>query len=181
MGGGEAPPLPQMYRQKKKHVYVSYMRERLRNIMFRSQNTSVYTINGVTVPCYYLWYGDNKINAVPFTTLVWRYKQQYTDKHWYGDKSMDVRASGASELRKCSHFHLKLLFPSIFCWYFRYFVSETYMFSGLKLHLHHVQSMQFPFITYGIALYINDIIPTKHKHWENLCTSIWERGRSVRA
>ena len=27
----------------------------------------------------------------------------------------------ASELRKFSHFHmLKLLFPSIFCWYFRY-------------------------------------------------------------
>ena len=35
----------------------------------------------------------------------------------------------ASELRKCSHFHiLKLLFPSIFCWYFRYFVSETFNF-----------------------------------------------------
>ena len=32
----------------------------------------------------------------------------------------------ASELRKFSHFHmLRLLFPSIFCWYFRYFVSET--------------------------------------------------------
>ena len=38
-----------------------------------------------------------------------------------------MRASGASELRKFSHFHmLKLLFPSIFCWYFRYFVSEKF-------------------------------------------------------
>ena len=34
----------------------------------------------------------------------------------------------ASELTKCSQFHiLKLLFPSIFCWYFRYFFSETYL------------------------------------------------------
>ena len=65
---------------------------------------------------------------------------------------MNMRASGASELRKSLHLLiLKLLFPSIFCWYFRYFVSET--FSGLQLHLHiHIQSMQFPFITYGMAL-----------------------------
>ena len=31
---------------------------------------------------------------------------------------------------------LKLLFPSILCWYFIYFVSETYIFSRLQLHLH---------------------------------------------
>ena len=64
---------------------------------------------------------------------------------------MNMRASGASELRKFSHLLiLKPLFPS-FCWYFKFFVSETYIFSGLQLHLHiHVQSMQFPFITYGI-------------------------------
>ena len=37
--------------------------------------------------------------------------------------------AGASELRNFLHFHiLKVLFPSIFCWYFRYFVSETYIF-----------------------------------------------------
>ena len=36
-----------------------------------------------------------------------------------------------------------------------YFISETHIFSGLKLHLH-IQSMQFPVITYGMALYIND-------------------------
>ena len=35
---------------------------------------------------------------------------------------------------KILHFHiLKLLFFSIFCWYFWYFISETYIFSGLKL------------------------------------------------
>ena len=35
-----------------------------------------------------------------------------------------MRASGVSELRKFSHFYiLKLLFLSILCWYFRYFVG----------------------------------------------------------
>ena len=49
---------------------------------------------------------------------------------------MNMRASGASELRKFSNFHiLKLLFPSIFCRYLRYFVSETY-FKVSKFHLH---------------------------------------------
>ena len=42
---------------------------------------------------------------------------------------MNMRASEASELRKFAHLHiLKLLFLSIFCWYFRYFVSETFIF-----------------------------------------------------
>ena len=41
--------------------------------------------------------------------------------------------------------------------------------------------MQFPVITYGMALYIytNDSMPTKHWHWENLW--ICERARSGRA
>ena len=39
-------------------------------------------------------------------------------KYYSLRKSMNMRASVASELRKISHFHiLKLLFPSIFCWY----------------------------------------------------------------
>ena len=39
---------------------------------------------------------------------------------------MDMRASGPSELRKVSHFHiLKLLSHLRFCWYFCYFVLET--------------------------------------------------------
>ena len=42
------------------------------------------------------------------------------------------------------------------------FISETYTFSGLKLHLH-TQSMTFPVITYGMLyMYINDSLPTKH-------------------
>ena len=32
-----------------------------------------------------------------------------------------------------------------------------------------IQSMQFPFTSYGMALYINDTVPTKHYHLENLC------------
>ena len=62
----------------------------------------------------------------------------------------------ASELGKCLHFHiLKLLFPSIFCWYFWYFISETYIFSGLKLQSAWyiiISSMQIPVLTYGMAL-----------------------------
>ena len=50
-----------------------------------------------------------------------------------------MRASGASEIRQFLHFLiLKLLFPSIFCWYsdrLGYFVSETYLFSGLKYYI----------------------------------------------
>ena len=45
---------------------------------------------------------------------------------------MYMRANGASELRKFSHFYiLKLLFLSIFCWYFRYFVGTNDMLVGL--------------------------------------------------
>ena len=69
---------------------------------------------------------------------------------------MNSRASGASELRKSLHLLiLKLLFPSIFCWYFRYFVSET--FSGLQLHLHiytyTINAVSFDYLWYGT---IND-------------------------
>ena len=93
---------------------------------------------------------------------------------------MNMRASGASEHRKFPHFHiLKLLFPSLFCWYFRYFVSETHSFNvpttnictyiaraseaserlsniyfqDSKYICIHIQSIQFPLITYGIWRY----------------------------
>ena len=97
------------------------------NIHYFKIHMYIYTINAVPVPCYNLWYGDNTINVVPFTILVWRYKQQYYRQTLVLRKIyMNVRAIGASELRKFSHFHLlKLLFPSILCWYFRYFASET--------------------------------------------------------
>ena len=46
-------------------------------------------------------------------------------------KCMCMRASGASELRKCWHFYiLNLLFLSIFCRYIRYFVGTNDMLLG---------------------------------------------------
>ena len=96
-----------------------YFRYFVSETFIRSHITSAY-IHNQCVSLYYLWY-----DAI--------YKRQYTDKALTLGKCMYVRASEASELRKFSHFHiLKLLLPSIFCWYFRYFVSETYIFSGVK-------------------------------------------------
>ena len=72
--------------------------------IFRSQIT-ICMIHDIinAVRCYYLWYG-----------VI--YKRQYTDKTLTLRKSMNMRAS---ELGNFLHFHsLKLLFPSIFCWYF---------------------------------------------------------------
>ena len=57
--------------------------------------------------------------------------------------------------------------------YARASASETYIFSGLKIHLH-IQSMQFPFITYGMALYrqYNDKILTLRKIYEYMRASL---------
>ena len=47
---------------------------------------------------------------------------------------MYMRASGASELRIFSHFYiLKLLYLSIYCWYFGYFVGTNDMLVGLHV------------------------------------------------
>ena len=78
------------------------MRERLRNIcIFRSRNTSAYIYDNCS--------SDSMTDKTPILRKSYEY---------------------ASELRKNEHLLiLKLLFSSIFCWYFRYFVSETYLFS----------------------------------------------------
>ena len=74
-------------------------------------------------------------------------KQWHLENLWICERARSERAW------KILHFHiLKLLFPSIFCWYFWYFFSETYVFSGLKLQSVW-SSMQFPVITNGMALY----------------------------
>ena len=45
-----------------------------------------------------------------------------------------MRASGASDFRTFSHVYiLKRLFPSNFCWYFRYFVGTNDMLVGLHV------------------------------------------------
>ena len=109
--------------------------------------------------------------------MVWRYvyKRQYTDETLTLRKSMNMRAS---ELGKFLHFHiLKLLFSSIFCWYFWYFISETYIFSGLKLqsawYLYHQRSSLFLLTVWHYIKYTNDSIPTKHWHWTNLCMYVY--------
>ena len=95
---------------------------------------------------------------------------------------MNMRASGAS--RKISHFHiLKLLFPSIFVGtsdtlsqkhihsmyqqqiyvlILRERAPQKHIFSGLKYICIHIESMQFPLITYGIWRYKLYSLPTKH-------------------
>ena len=90
----------------------------LRNIyIFRSQITicMIHIINAV--PCYYLWYMALYTNdSIP-------------TKHWHWENLWICERA-----RRILHFHiLKLLFPSIFCWYFWYFFSKTCIFSGLKL------------------------------------------------
>ena len=91
-----------------------------------------------------------------FSHMVWRYKRQYWTKHWHWENLWINYASerGASELGNFSHFHiLKLLFPSIFYWYFWYFISETHIFSGLKLHLHihTINAVPCYYLWYGVV------------------------------
>ena len=95
---------------------ITYMRERApqKYMYFRSHNTSVY-IQSIQ--------RHSTVNdSMNDKTLLLRKIYEY--------------ASERSE--RAEHFlHLlilKLHFLSIFCWYFRYFVSETYIFLGLQLH-----------------------------------------------
>ena len=97
------------------------------------------------------------INAVSFSHLTYDaiYKQQYTDKTLTLRKCMYMRASGASELRKLSQFHiLKLLFPPIFCWYNKYYTSDT--LSQKRIHgttsAYTINAVSFYYLWYG-AIY----------------------------
>ena len=134
-GGGKTPKCTD--RKKKSCICNLYARaseasERLRNIcIFRSQNTSACTTSLVVYDFIYI---QSHIQPMQWYGII---NDSMTDKTLTLRKSINMRASGVSELRKFLHLLiLKLLFPSIFCWYFRYFVSETYIFSGLQLHLH---------------------------------------------
>ena len=106
LGGARPPIVP-----TKKFTYTaraSEASERLRNIYFQDSKYICLHIQSMHFPLL----------------MVWRYKPYYTDKTLKLRKTI---YEYASELRKFSHFHmLKLLFPSIFSWYFRYFVSETF-------------------------------------------------------
>ena len=91
----------------------------------------------------------------PFITYVCRYKRQYTDKtltfrkiYEYASERSE-RALFFSRIFTFSHF----TFLQYFVGYFRYFVSETYIFRS-QITSAYIQSMQFPFIAYGMALCI---------------------------
>ena len=88
--------------------------------MYRQNSEKALLGGGVQLP-----------NDPPLATLVAINKRQYTDKTLTLRESM--WASGASELRKFSYFHiLKLLFLSIICWYFRYSVGTKWHACRLK-------------------------------------------------
>ena len=107
--------------------------------------------------------------------MAWRYIRQYNDKTLTLRKIYEY----ASELRKFSHFHiLKLLFPLIFCWYFWYFISETYIFSCLKLHLHAyytINAVSFYYLWYG-AMYKWQYTDKTLTSWKSMY--MWASGAS---
>ena len=109
------------------------------------------------------WYIYHQCSSL-FLLMVWRYKTTV----YRQNTNIENIYKYASELGKFLHLHiLKLLFLSIFCWNFWYFISETYIyFQVSNYNLHDTSSMQFP-VSMAL-LYSNDSIPTKHWHWENL-------------
>ena len=128
-------------------------------------------------PVYYLWYG------VIIQTTV--YRQNITLR-----KYMNMRASArASELEICLHFPiLKLLFPAKFCWYFWYFISETYIFSGLTVsnyNLHDtyiINAVPCSYLWYGVIIQTpvyrqNTDIERRKK---TLCICEWAERASLR-
>ena len=74
----------------------------------------------------------------------------------------------ASELRKFSHL---LLFPSIFCWYFRYFVSETYFHVSNYICIVFFLYNQCSFLSLLMVwYYLKDSMLTKHYSIEEIYT-----------
>ena len=127
---------------------------------FRSQNKSAYiiTINAVT----------------PFYKIAIEWQNTNIE-----EKYMNIRASGAIELRTFSHFHiLKLLFLLIFCWYFCYFVSETCI--GLTLKYQITSASVYPINAF--SFYYNGIWRYVYKRphtnksltfWKSMYASEW--------
>ena len=71
--------------------------------------------------------------------MVWRYINKQHNIHRTLTLRKSMRASWASELGKFSHFDTKiLLFLSIFCWYFRYFVGTNDMIVRLNVPTNNV-------------------------------------------
>ena len=99
-GGGASPPnVP----TEEKNVYVSYMHE-------RASASEIYVFSGLKIHLHTYIQSMQWSGAINHST--------YTDKTLANSKKfMNMRASGASELKQFSHLLcLKLLFPSKFCW-----------------------------------------------------------------
>ena len=124
-GGGKTPKCTD--RRKKKSCIC--------NLYVRACASEIYVFSGLKIHlqfCIHIY----TINAVSslLLLLVWCYKWQYTDKTLTLRKPMNMRASLENF---CIHLViLKLLFPSIFCWYFRCILCLRNIFSGLQLYLH---------------------------------------------
>ena len=94
------------------------------------------------------------------------YKRQSTDKALTWNLFICERA------RKFWNFYILLkvllVFLSIFCRYFRYFVGTNDMFWALFWHFYILKVLflsifcRYKWYAYGMALYINASIPTKH-------------------
>ena len=135
-GGGQDP---QMYRQKNKCICNLYARAS--EASERLRNICIFRSQNASACIYNQCSGNKRLTL----------------------RRKNMRASGE---RKIMHILiLKLLFPSIFCWYFRYFVSEIYLFSGLQLHLHTLynqSSMQFLLLLMVWYYNVTDSMPTNH-------------------
>ena len=141
-----------MYRQK---IYVLILRERAK----RASASETY-ISGLKYICIHI-----QSVQFPFITYgIWRYKR-------HTDKTLSFTFS-----------HSKTAIPSIFCWYFRYFVSETHSFNvpttnictyiaraslsetyifrtQIYLHTYTINAVSFNYLWYGA---INYSLPTNH-------------------
>ena len=84
---------------------------------------------------------------------------QYIDKTLTLRKSMNMRASldifAVSHSKTAISFNIPLVLLILY-------LRNIYIFRSQITSMIHISSMQFPVITYGMALYTNDSIPTKH-------------------
>ena len=100
------------------------------------------------------------INADPFLLLmVWRYKRHYNDKTQTLRKIYEY-ASELGNFFAFSHSKTAISFNILLVILILY-LRNIYIFSS-QITSAYIQSVQFPAITYGMALSINDSIPTKH-------------------
>ena len=105
------------------------------------------------------WYIYHQCSSL-LLLMVWRYtNDSIPTKQWHWENLWICERAW-----KILHFHiLKLLFPSIFCWYFWYFFSETLYFQVSNCNLYDTYNHQCSsLLLLMVWRYTNDSIPTKH-------------------